>query len=329
MNVAAAAPRASLGLAVLLVGTMVLGVVAPAEAARKVNPPHVVPSASERTFGIFTPGTPGDPAAYAAVAAEAGGAPDVVMWYESWGTGGGFPAAAAGAVAARGAVPQITWEPWVAGAGVDQPAYALSRIAAGAFDGYVTTWARQVKAYGKPVQLRFAHEMNGDWYPWSAGVNGNSAADHVAAWRHVRDIFAEVGVTNVTWVWSPNVPYPGSTPLSSLYPGDNAVDTVALDGYNWGTSRSWTTWQSFWDVFGPGVRELQAISTRPIYVAEVGSTEAGGDKAAWIDDMFATLAAHPEIRGFTWFDENKETDWRIASSPSAQAAFQAGLPTFG
>lgn len=329
MNHTALSMKASLGLAVLLVGTMLLGVVAPAEAARKVNPPNVVPSSSVRTFGVFTPGAPGDPASYAAVTAEAGGPADVVMWYESWGTGGAFPAAAAGSVAAQGAVPQITWEPWVAGAGVDQPAYALSRIAAGAFDGYVTTWAKQIKAYGKPVQLRFAHEMNGSWYPWSAGVNGNTAAAYVAAWRHVRDVFTKVGVGNVTWVWSPNTPYHGSTALSSLYPGDNYVDTVALDGYNWGTSREWTTWQSFWDVFGPGVQELQAISSRPIYIAEVASTEVGGDKAAWITDMFATLAAHPEIRGFTWFNDNKETDWRITSSPSAQAAFQAGLPTFG
>jgi hypothetical protein len=26
-------------------------------------------------------------------------------------------------------------------------------------------------------------EFNGSWYPWSIGVNGNTAADYVAAWR--------------------------------------------------------------------------------------------------------------------------------------------------
>jgi beta-mannanase len=41
----------------------------------------------------------------------------------------------------------------------------------------------------KPFYLRFAHEMNGKWQPWSPGVNGNTAARYVIAWRHVHHIF--------------------------------------------------------------------------------------------------------------------------------------------
>ena len=84
-------------------------------------------------------------------------------------------------------------------------------------------------------------------------------------------------------------------PLENLYPGDAVVDRVGLDGYNWGTTQAWSTWQSFGEVFGPGVAELDALSSRPIHVTETGAPEgAGGDKAAWITDMWAWLDAHPE-----------------------------------
>ena len=89
--------------------------------------------------------------------------------------------------------------------------------------------------------LRYGHEMNGSWYPRADGVNGNAPGDFAAAWRHVHDVVTAAGATNPSWVWSPNIPYTGSTPLDGLYPGAVYVDAVALDGYNWGTSAGWST----------------------------------------------------------------------------------------
>lgn len=279
-------------------------------------------------FGVSMAGVPGDMSAFTSLSSSLGRAPRQVMWYVAWSDKTDFPTSQAGQVAATGAVPVITWEPWNPANGVDQPAYALDRITAGDFTTYETTWAKQIKTYGKPVVLRFAHEMNGNWYPWSAGSNGNTAGDYVAAWRQVRSVFSRQGVTNVTWNWSPNVPYTGSTPLSSVYPGDAYVDEVALDGYNWGSTQSWSTWTSFWDLFSSGVTQLRALTAKPLFIAEVATAEAGGSKAAWISDMFATLAAHPEVRGFTWFDHAKETDWRIDSSAESMDAFRTGLSTY-
>jgi len=70
-------------------------------------------------------------------------------------------------VVGRGATPLLTWEPWNSAAGVNQPTYRLSAIANGTHDALVRRWATQIKAWGKPLMLRFAHEMNGNWYPWS------------------------------------------------------------------------------------------------------------------------------------------------------------------
>ena len=89
----------------------------------------------------------------------------------------------------RGSIPEITWEPWdtTKPLGASQPRYSLRNIADGKFDSYIRTWARTLAAYGGEVQLRFAQEMNGDWYPWGRGTNGNTPAEFVKAWRHVHE----------------------------------------------------------------------------------------------------------------------------------------------
>jgi beta-mannanase len=146
-------------------------------------------------------------------------------------------------------------------------------------------------------------------------------------WRHVHDVVAAAGATNVRWVWSPNVAFNGSAPLAPLYPGDAYVDRVGVDGYNWGTSDAAHTWQSFAGVFDTTLAQIAALTSRPLMLCEVASTESGGDKAAWITDFFATLAHRTDIAAFVWFDANKETDWRLDSSPRAREAFAAGLLT--
>jgi hypothetical protein len=225
-----------------------------------------------------------------------------------------------------GAEPILTWEPFDHTGGVEQPTYRLQRIVDGAFDDYLARSARTLRDWGQPVTLRFAHEMNGDWYPWSELVNGNRPGQYVAAYRHVHRVFAEQGATNVRWMWSPNVEYPGSAPLAGLYPGHDVVDVIGLDGYNWGSSQPGTTWRSPAEVFDPTMAILRQLSPgTPIVLAEVASTEHGGDKAAWNGELFAWMAAQPDLEGFVWFHLDKETDWRIDSSPASASAFRAGL----
>lgn len=256
---------------------------------------------------------------------QAGKAPAIVMWYHDW-VHGGFYRTGMDQIVARGAMPMVTWEPQDYTQGVNQPAFSLRTIAAGNHDAYIRKYAQDSAAWGRPFYLRFGHEMNGDWYPWAAGVNGNTAADYVAAWRHIHNIFQQAGATNVQWVWSPNYDYPGLTPLASLYPGDAYVDWVAMDGYNRGTALSGAGWQSLADIFGPTYAKLSAMTSKPFMIAETGSAEAGGDKAAWITEGFLNTIPNqfPRIRAVLWFNENAAdaTDWRISTSPSALAAYR-------
>ena len=169
--------------------------------------------------------------------------------------------------------------------------------------------------------------MNGNWYPWSEQINGNKAGQYVKAWQHVHDIFTQQRATNVTWVWSPNVEYTQSTPLKNLYPGSSYVDWVGMDGYNWGNMKS-TGWQTFAQIFGQTHKDILSVASgKPLMIAETASAEAKGNKASWISDAFTTQLTQtfPDVKAVIWFNENKETDWRVESSSTATAAFAKAI----
>jgi hypothetical protein len=110
-----------------------------------------------------------------------------------------FPTTEMDNIRSFGSIPMFTWQPQNGSQGVTQ-SFTLASISAGHYDSYITTWAAAAKAWGHPFFLRLAHEMNGNWYPWCAGVNGNTAAQYMQMWQHVHDIFTSVGATNVTGV---------------------------------------------------------------------------------------------------------------------------------
>jgi hypothetical protein len=287
-------------------------------------PAEPVISDARLRFGVTTPGGATADAELDSVARLVGEAPGLVVSYYDFAQSP--PIAGLDSVAARGATSILTWEPWQWGGGVTQPAYSNAQVAAGAYDAYLQQWGAALAAWGKPVYIRYAHEMNGDWYPWSDGVNGNAAGSFVTAWRHVHDVVTAAGATNVRWIWSPNVPYTGSTPLTSLYPGDEYVDVVALDGYNWGTTQTWSTWLSPSALFGDGLAQLRTIAPgKPIIIGETASAEAGGSKPGWNTELVSYLQAQADVTGFVWFDHDKEVDWRIASSSGSASALASAL----
>jgi cellulose synthase (UDP-forming) len=246
----------------------------------------------------------------------------VVMWYADWQHS--MPSLTQlGLIERRGSIPEITWEPWdsTKGLGTPQPRYALRNVINGKFDAYIRTWARALAAFGKPVRLRFAQEMNGSWYPWGAGTNGNKPGDFARAWQHVHDIFAAEKATNVQWVWSPV-----SGPAKQFFPGAKYVDRLGLTCLNGGTAAFTEGWRSFATICGQSIAHMHALAPQlPIDLAEVGSSQAGGNKAAWISGMFTYLAGHPEVKSLIWFNLDKQTDWPVQSSRAAEQAFRIGV----
>jgi hypothetical protein len=231
------------------------------------------------------------------------------------------------AVASAGATPLITIEPWDSRRGVDQPQFALRRIAAGAFDDDFQRWGRALGQWRKPLLLRFAHEMNGWWYPWSVGVNGNTADDYRRSWQRMWQVIKR-SAPNVEFVWSPNTMSGGLADFRPMYPGASMVDRLGLDGYNWGDGEG-RRWQSPEDIFLDSVGRLNALpGDRPILITEVASAEDPNDprrKADWISDFFHQVSRWEDVDGFVWFQADKERDWRFTSSALAREAFRTAL----
>ncbi|WP_120522074.1 glycoside hydrolase family 26 protein [Arthrobacter celericrescens] len=284
---------------------------------------HASAAAPQLAFGVATPGGPLDAAGLNEVTRLAGEAPRLILLYKDFQQQA--PVAEVQACLNRGARPVITWEPWVTSGGLQQPGYSPARIAAGYFDSYLRSWATALAPFGNQVTIRFAHEMNGDWYPWCPGVNGTTAEDYIAAWRRVHTVFTVNGA-RPQWMWSVNDPYFGSVPLSSVYPGSDVVDQLALDSYNFGTSQGWSAWKTPSQVFAPGLDALRALGTgKRIIISETASSELGGSKPNWIRDAIPYLDAQPDVEAFIWFHLLKETDWRINSSKASAGSFKKAL----
>jgi beta-mannanase len=288
------------------------------------------PPPVDRFFGAYVKGAPDSMQPVADLESLISARAEVVNFYVALTEG--FPTQRASAIVARSAKPLVTLEFWDYTKGVTQPDWDLDSITSGSHDAQIRAFARGAKAFGQPLWIRPLHEMNSNWYPWSGTANGNSPDDYVPAFRHIVDIFAAEGATNASFVWCPNndsVPNTPANAISAYYPGDAYVDCIGLDGYNFGTGFSWSSWRSFSNVFGDSYSAVTSMSSKPVVICETGCSESGGSKAAWIADMFAAVpTAFPRVRGIVWFNTNAECDWRIESDVTSLAAFKANVAAF-
>jgi endoglucanase len=240
--------------------------------------------------------------------------PKVAMWYPNAGEQWPFPTQACEYSVSRGTLPHLTWEFF---------GYSYAAIANGNHDPYIRQFAQGAVQFGKPVLLRIFREMNGDWYSWNLG---QGASAHKAAWRRIVTIFRDEGASDVRFFWCPNEGGRYDGQLSAAWPGDDYVDVVGIDGYNWGTT--YGAWRSAAQIVRPKHDLLTSWSTKPFAVGETNSREAGGDKAAWIWEAFlsdAGLRSFPRLVHVTLFDANFAgySDWRIDSSPAALDAYKS------
>ena len=108
--------------------------------------------------------------------------------------------------------------------------------------------------------------MNGDWtsfQPTPAGEkeHGGTPEEFIAAWRYLVTYLRDRGATNLRWVFNPTTDtYEGTTDIRTIYPGDDYVDVLGLDGYNWGnTGLSWGQWRTFEDIYREQYDRLVAL----------------------------------------------------------------------
>nr|MDT0662432.1 cellulose binding domain-containing protein [Micromonospora sp. DSM 115978] len=310
--------------AIFTVASLVLG------AALTIPTVNAAADTTTKYLGVFRQSSPTEIAP--GTVSRYGVTPASVQWFESWATGNAFNAAEARTLWNQGIMLHYTWEPWNTALSVSDPNQIhLQDIVNGEWDSYIRARGAEFAAAGVPLMVRWGHEFNGNWYPWAIVNNSSNPALYISAYRRVHDLVVAAGATNVQWVWCFNN---SSTPDASYndparsYPGDAYVDWVAIDGYNWGQGPSWDPagnyWTSFDSMFSSAYSGARAIAPRrPVMIAEVGSSEDGGNKAQWINDMSTALQSgrYPDLKNIVYFDQNKEELWSGTSSSATQTAF--------
>ncbi len=262
----------------------------------------------------------------------------LVQIYGAWGDKPDqqFPLRLVTAIWDLGSVPVITWEPWLTdfenGRHPNLPLrdvrekHGLAGVGGGDYDFYVDEWAAAAATFGKPIFIRFAHEMNDPYrYPW--GPQNNTKEEYIAAWRHVVERFRRAGANNVIWVWSPHVAYEF---WDLYYPGSSYVDWVATGALNFGPIARWSQWWTFQEIFGTKYPVLAAFG-KPVMVAELGSLAVGGDRAEWYRASLMGLPErHPAVGAVLFFNAKddqtvtyQKVDWTI-SDDSVLARAVAG-----
>jgi plastocyanin len=214
------------------------------------------------------------------------------LWTDDW------PTADDAASAAAGRMLLLSWDPTLpTGKGLQ-----WADIANGLYDSAIDAQAAKVKAFPYSFWFAFHHEPQNQ--PPGGGSYGTPAG-FIAAYRHVHDRFIADGVTNVRWtvILFASTYKNGKGDL--YYPGDQYVDAIAADGYNWYLCGGpWETFKQVFQAFyGFGLSHQKTM-----IIAEWGTGEdpaIPSRKGQWFTDALAQLKLWPEIHMIAYYDTGK------------------------
>ena len=167
------------------------------------------------------------------------------------------------------------------------------QIISGTDDAWIRTRAQQIKALNKPVYLEWRWEMDRP----NLHSQMHSGADYVAAWDHIRAIFASAGVHNAAWVWCPTGKGFTDGRAAAYYPGDKEVDWICTDAYPYGS------YVSFAATVNPFL-DWASHHGKPVMIGEYGvpETDTGQQRAQWLNAMQQVVRADHQIKAVLYFD---------------------------
>ncbi|WP_233617565.1 glycoside hydrolase family 26 protein [Actinomadura sp. WAC 06369] len=245
------------------------------------------PSARPSGTGSGTDGPDGpDLADVTAFEGDLGRRLDIVQTYHGWKAD--FPGDLAAEVTRSDRSLLLTWN------GGD-----TREIVQGRFDDMVRERARAIKKLGKPVFLRWSRDMD----ELAEEERVHSPADFIAAWKHMRKVFAEEKVQNVAWVWCPTARGFGTRDAGAYYPGDAHVDWICADVRPSGDF----DFQALSESLKPFL-EWARDRSKPIMIAEFGVPRSYGERRAeWLRAAAETLQ-DPQVKAVVYFNSDERAD---------------------
>ncbi len=267
-------------------------------------------SASTRVFGVVV-----DPwAGWDAWTQEAGFAPTTPAQFEHWSKNRTLDSHFAEARRKGLRSYFVTWEPWEPkpfGVSLEEQArqqneWSAETILSGKHDEYIRTFANSVKFSRLTVYIRFAHEMNGHWYPWSQNPDA-----YREVWKYVHSVFEEEGVKNAKFIFSVNLNLfeeegTWKRNLLKCWPGEDYVDFVGASfiGYDLADVRGRLDWMNmYFDL--------------PLVLTEVNTFEDEG--AALFEAMEALIMEEGWLEGIVLSQapsrSDKRLEWSVLNDP--------------
>jgi hypothetical protein len=218
---------------------------------------------------------------------------------------------------ARGRLPVLSIRPQRK----DGSTLTWASLAAGSHDAAIRDQADAIGALSVPILLTLHHEPD--------QIMHGTAAEFVAAWRHYVTVFRERGVTNVAWNWI-MTPSSFRTPpigpgADALYPGDDFVDWIALDPYNWNgcMPNGPTTWRPLREMLTPFATWAEPHG-KPLMLAEWASAEDPAQptrKAEWFAEAAVTLQDFPKVKAVSYYEGVGKCPWWSGSTVPSKDAF--------
>jgi hypothetical protein len=288
------------------------------------------PAGAGVRFGVAVEGA--DPGQLAEIEDRAGAEVGVVRVFARWDTQ--FPSSDHLALAGSGRRLHLSVRPRTDG-GVVVPWADIAAATPGSdvFDR-LQEWTRLAGSFGSELYFTLNHEPEtGDSAP-----NG-TAGEFVAAWRATVQLLRANGGEEVkTVLVLGRGPYADGT-VAAWYPGDDVVDVVGVDLYNWygcqGTDRPWAAPA---ELLQPAA-DFASARGKPLAIPEVASTEDPEDptrKAGWIADLGEAVASPDlaeRLEFVAWFsvhdDSWPDCAWEYDSSPASARALAALVTRFG
>lgn len=188
-------------------------------------------------------------------------------------------------------------------------------------------WAVSMRNLGTPILFTFDHEPEGV-------SGGGTAAEYIAAYHRWVDVLESVGATNVDniWIMTAHAFKVGSRDRRQAvkwYPGDDVVDVIAADAYNFYTCRGKSEqWRSLETAITPMRNFGRAHPDKPLLLAEWGSVEDPANpnrKAQWFRDARALFKkpGWEQYVGVVYFNRRGkyQCNWNFDTSAAARQAF--------
>jgi len=188
-------------------------------------------------------------------------------------------------------------------------------VADGRYDERIAATAKALHRYGEPMIVVIDHEPEAD-----AAVAG-SPADYQRMFRHVAGMFRELAPqVEVAFVLTSMTYREGQA--GRWYPGDDAVDWVGADGYNWSAGRGWRSCPDIFEAFHRfGTADDR---DKPLLIAEFGTMDdpaVPARSAQWLDECRDWVASRPAIKVVAYFHAY---EWVLEDAGGqALAAFRA------